>query len=223
MSLDSRVLTHLSCYAKRFPKPGRVRYRILAGSGACPPASDDESQFTIEVSGKAGKEAGQHDVQVGFTGGAFVTDPPHLEIRSGDVVLWHAADARVPGFTVRGQGPGVEVDSGALAEGAVYTYAFGEAGRYEWTDARGGPVSGVVDVVPPRRSGREDCEGWIKALSEGRLIHVASGKARPAQVQVVPGQTVIWAVEDEPGISVTDRRLVLEPAESVQAGAPEAG
>lgn len=207
MSLDSRVLTHLSCYGQRFTMPGTVRYRLLVGPGACPPG--DEGQFTIEVAGKAaGQEGGQHEVEVRFRDGVLSADPSRLEIRPGDLVLWHAANAAVPGFTVRGEGPGARFDSSSLAEQAVYTHAFGVAGRYEWVDARGGPVQGVVEVVAPERTEPADCEAWIKALAEGALILVTKGVARPERVRVHPGQTVFWAVESAPGITITDRRLI---------------
>lgn len=216
MSLDSRVLGHLSCYGKKFARAGKVQYRLLAGSGACPAGEEDEGLFTIEVSGKAGAEGNQHDVEVRFAQGAFMADPPRLEIQAGDLVLWHAADAAVPGFTVRGQGPGGRFDSGALDDEAIYTHAFGVAGRYEWTDAYRGAVSGVIEVAAPERSelgAREDCDAWVKALAEGALIHVVKGKARPDRIRVLPGQTVFWAVESAPGISITDRRLLPHRAE----------
>jgi plastocyanin len=205
MSLDSRVLTHLNCYAKKFATAGRVEYRILAGSSC---ATEEEAVFTIEVGGKPADEGGQHDVEVRFTNRAFVADPPHLHIQPGDMVLWHGADATVPGFAVRGEGPGGEFYSGALAEEAVYTHAFGAAGMYEWTDAYGGVVSGVVEVVAPEGSDRAECEKWVKSLAEGALIHVVKGRARPDRVQILPGQTVFWAVESAPGITITDKRLL---------------
>lgn len=210
MSLDSRVLGHLSCYGKKFARPGKIQYRLLAGSGACPAGDDEEGVFAIEVSGKAAGEGTQHDVEVRFAKGAFVADPPRLEIQAGDLVLWHAA-AGVPGFTVRGQGPGGRFDSGALDDEAIYTHAFGVAGRYEWTDAYRGAVSGVIEVVAPERSelgARDDGDAWVKALAEGALIHVVKGKARPDRIRVLPGQTVFWAVESAPGITITDRRLL---------------
>lgn len=220
MSLDSRVLTYLSCYAKKFSKAGRVDYRLLAGAGACSAGDEETGAFAVEVTGKGGGGGGQHDVTVRFANGALVADPPRLEMHAGDLVLWHAADARVPGFTVRGQGAGGRFDSGALDDEAVYTYAFGEAGRYEWADAHAGTVSGVVEVVPPERTSRDDCERWVKALAEGALIHIVKGKAKPERVQVLPGQTVFWAVESAPGISITDRRLLGPPPGPV--GAPAA-
>jgi hypothetical protein len=53
-----------------------------------------------------------------------------------------------------------------------------------------------------------DCRKWIEALSKGTLIHVVGDKAEPSKVKIVAGQTVFWAVEKAPGISITDSRFV---------------
>jgi hypothetical protein len=33
----------------------------------------------------------------------------------------------------------------------------------------------------------------------------------PEQVEIVAGQTVVWAVEDSPGVTITDSSLLPEP------------
>ena len=210
MSFDSRVLTYLNCYAKKFSKAGRARYRLLTGPGVCLP-EDGEAGFTIEVGGKASDESRQHDVQVRFADRVLTADPPRLEIQPGDMVLWHAADYTVPGFTVRGESADGDFDSGSLEDQVVYSHAFGSPGQYQWVDANGGSASGVVEVVEPDTRDPSDCDKWVKTLSEGAVVHIAKGRIQPERVQIIPGQTVFWAVEKAPGITITDRRL-LPPA-----------
>jgi plastocyanin len=206
--LDSRSLSYLDCFAQKFSKPGRVRYRLATAAGACLPVEDDE--FTIEVAAghESKSESQQHDVAVRRSPKGLVADPPHLKIKVGDMVLWNTPDAATPGFTVRGEGPGGAFDSAVLGSEAVYTHAFGVPGAYTWVDAYGGRVSGVIMVRSP--SERPECDGWLKALESGTLIHITESRAAPDRVEILTGQTVFWAVERASGISITDARLVLK-------------
>jgi plastocyanin len=207
MTLDSRVLTYLDCYAKKFSRAGRVEYRLLTGAGACVP---EDAAFTIDVSGREEGESRQHDVEVRFVDRTLTAEPAHLDIQPSDIVLWHANDLTVPGFTVRGTAPDGDFDSGAMEEEAVFTHAFGSAGTYEWVDANAGAVRGTVEVVDPERQRQKDCEKWVESLGEGALVHITSGKVKPERIQILTGQTVFWAVEKAPGISITDTRLLPE-------------
>jgi hypothetical protein len=49
---------------------------------------------------------------------------------------------------------------------------------------------------------------WLSQPGEGRLIHVRGERAEPASVDILVGQAVIWALEDAPGVSITDTRLL---------------
>lgn len=207
MSFDSRMITYLNCYAKKLPRTGRIEYRLATGPGLCQP---DDTRFVIEVKEKAAGEGQQHDVVVRMSERKLVADPPTLEVRAGDMVLWHAADASVAAFSVRGTGPGGSFDSARMEDEAVFTHAFGSTGTYAWADAYGGGARGVVEVVEPKQYDDADCEEWTKALGEGALFHIAKGKVQPDRVRIVPGQTVFWAIEGAPGISITDTRLLPE-------------
>jgi plastocyanin len=205
MTLDSRVLTYLDCYAKKFSRAGRVEYRLLPGAGACVP---EDAAFTIDVSGREEGEGRQHDVEVRFVNRALTAEPEHLDIQPADIVLWHANDPTVPGFTIRGTAPDGDFNSGAMEEEAVFTHAFGSAGSYDWVDAYAGAVRGTVEVVDPEGQREKDCAKWIESLGEGALVHISGGKVKPERIQILTGQTVFWAVEKAAGISITDSRLV---------------
>ncbi len=59
-------------------------------------------------------------------------------------------------------------------------------------------------------------EGWLSRLEQGTLVHVRGERAAPESVDILVGQTVVWAVEDAPGVSITDTTLIATGA----AGAP---
>lgn len=210
-TLDSRCLHYTDCFAQKFSQPGRIRYRLAAAAGACMPvAKDDKDVFTIEVAGR-GDPAGsgqQHDVTVRQEGNHLLADPPHLKIKAGDIVMWNAPNPATPGYNVRGEGAGFAFDSTALTSEAIYTHAFGTPGTYRWTDANGRTVSGVVEVRPVDAPMREHCEQWLAALGTGTLIHIVGNEAKPNSVQIMPGQTVFWAVEKASGMCITDERLI---------------
>lgn len=211
MTLDSRVLSYLDCYAKKFSRAGRVEYRLMTGVSTCVP---EDTAFTMDVSGRGQGESRQHDVEVRYVNRSLTAEPAHLDIQPGDMVLWHAVDSTVPGFTVRGTAPEGDFDSGAMEQEAVYTHAFGSAGTYSWTDANAGDVSGTVEVVDPDGLRQKDCAKWIESLAEGALIHIAGATAKPDRIRILTGQTVFWAVEKAPGISITDKRLLPAVPES---------
>lgn len=208
-TLDSRVLSSFNCFAQKFANPGRVVYRLTTAAGACLPLGDDEDTFVIEVGKKTRRPSEQHNVTVRRDeGGALVAEPKLLQIEAGDMVLWHAADRKTPAFTLQGEGADMRFDSGMMQREAVYSHAFGLPGTYEWVDANGSDVRGVVEVVSPDARSREACNHWLKDLAKGTLVHIVDGKPKPAHVKIVAGQTVFWAVESAPGISITDARLV---------------
>jgi plastocyanin len=207
-TLDSRWLRYTDCFAQKFSSPGQVRYRVTTGAGACLPV--EGTTFTIDVNKrtKSKNESRQHNVAIRQEGHSLVASPPHLEIEVGGTVLWHAPNPSTPGFTVRGEGEGVTFDSSALTSEAIYTHAFGTPGDYEWVDANGGVVSGVVEVRSLDFASREECEKWLKSQKNGTLVTIHGEEATPDLVQILTGQTVFWAVEKSTGVSITDARLV---------------
>lgn len=207
-SLDSRVLQKINCYARKFSKPGKVIYRIGAAAGSC--ALDKDASFTIAVEKSTKKESQQHNVSVRLEHRTLVAEPGRFSIQAGDMVLWHAQDKGVHVFSVYGEAPEGRFSSGSLDKEVVFTHAFGRAGTYEWMDANGSSVRGVVEVVSPDRESTSDCDEWIESLANGVVVHVVGKKVRPEKVQIRVGQTVFWAVEEAPGITITDRRLLGE-------------
>jgi plastocyanin len=209
-TLDSRALHYIDVFAQKFSTLGLVRYRLTTAAGFCLPVGEDEDTFTIEVEGREeGKQQGrQHNVTIRQEGQRLIADPPHLKIEVGDIVLWHAPDPSTPGFTVRGEGASGTFDSSALNSEALYAHPFSTPGEYEWVDANGGRVSGVIHVQSLDPNNREECERWLAALAKGTLITIKGDEAVPDRVEIITGQTIFWAVENASGITITDARFV---------------
>jgi hypothetical protein len=99
-----------------------------------------------------------------------------------------------------------------LVNESGYSHAFGLAGEYQWVDAYGSGISGVVIVRDPVRLDHQDHERWRRSLSKGTLVMVDQTTAHPQEVSIVTGQTVFFAITKGPGISITDARLLRETA-----------
>ena len=210
-TLDSRSLRYIDCFAQKFPTPGHVYYRITTLAGACLPVGD-EGEFTIEVNARSEEraESQQHDVQVRREGSKFVADPPHLEVHAGDMVLWNTPDPGITGYVVVGKGAGGKFDSSALGSEAVFTHAFGTPGEYKWVDANKGKISGLIHVRSLDPKDKEQCQKWLATLEQGSLFTIEGDSVRPEKMEILTGQTVFWAVQKAPGISITDSRLVVK-------------
>jgi plastocyanin len=210
--LDSRFLRLGDCYAQKFSKPGTVHYAVTIGAGAGLPLDNDS--YTIEVKRPAkgpdakNKPITQYNVVVTLQNGALTAEPAHLEIETGDVVLWHTTDAATPGFAVVGEQGKETFSSSALRDDAIYTHAFGVPGHYEWVDANGDKVCGEIIVKNFEATKPEHHKKWLTTLSKGTQIKIDGAKASPRKVEIVIGQTVFWFVEKARGISITDARLV---------------
>lgn len=205
-TLDSRALSYIDCFARRFTKPGSVRYGITSASVRCD--LHDEDAFVIEVGEQRepGGKGKQHDVTVRMKGGRFTVEPAKLSIQAGDVVMWHGANSAVPGFIVQGLAGDQRFSSASLDAESLFTHAFGVPGTYDWGDMGQSDIGGRVVVKDLDTKSKKDCEKWMRALSQGALVTI-KGKAEPQQVEIVTGQTVFFAVVDAPGITITDQRL----------------
>lgn len=211
-SFDSRGLRYTDCYGQRFMKPGRYPYRVsVVGCGPL----NSETPFVVEVREKStdGKMS-QRTVRLAWDGNHFQPDEPTCAIEAGDLVLWNCPDPLAPPYAVIGE-KGF-FSSSSLATECGYSHAFGFAGTYEWTDALGKGASGTVVVTDPRVD--DDATKWMKSLGQGTLVMIGGGKADPAKVEIVTGQTVFFAVVRGP-VTITDRRLV-EPGHRVKPKAP---
>jgi plastocyanin len=169
----------------------------------------EPAPFKIRVKkGPARREGEQHFVTVRRDGRRFVADPPELEITAGDSVLWNASDPKTPSYSVRGEGASGGFDSTALTAEAVYTHAFGLPGEFRWADANGSGVSGLVSVRQVDSEDRRDMAAWADQVKEGVLVVVSGDRVDPKEVNVLVGQTVFFAIEKAPGITITDAQLL---------------
>ena len=208
-TLDSRFLNLTNCFSYRFATPGTFRYEV--SPLALPFGADGEDAPSIVVSQKEGPTQQQHHITVDRAHGKATAEPARLEINRGDLVTWSTSGSAALGFAVRGTIGDTEVDSATLRDDSVFTHAFGQPGEYAWADANGSRLRGVVRVVQPRLESRTAAarrSEWQRSLGRGTMILVRGETAEPAEVEVVVGQTVFWAVQDAPGVSITDVALL---------------
>jgi plastocyanin len=204
-SLDSRFIRLGDCFAHRFSTPGTFSYALALLPGALGDHHGDAPAHSVTVSAGDGDQQ-QHTVTVSRRNGTLAASPAHLKITAGDLVVWAPDRSVTFGFRVRGRVGDDLVDSAALRTESVYTHAFGVPGTYPWADANGSGLRGQVRVAP--RDPAAGHEAWLESLHEGTLVHVRGEQAEPAQIDVVVGQTVVWAVQDSPGVSITDASLL---------------
>jgi plastocyanin len=148
----------------------------------------------------------QHDVTVAMSGGQLHARPTELRVTAGDLVVWSADRSVTFGFAVRGQIGEEFVNSASLRTESIFTHAFGLPGTYEWADANGSGLRGQVRVGMPEAAGGH--QEWLSRLGDGTLVHVRGDRAEPDSVDILVGQTVLWALEDAPGVSITDTSLI---------------
>lgn len=212
-ALDSRVLRQADCYGQRFMREGRYHWAALPAGGA---AIDGARPFAIEVGPRKSKEhMVQHDVVLQWRDGQFTTQEVKLVIELGDLVVWHCGQADAPGWEIAGDQD--FFGSARLTNECGYSHAFGLPGRYEWADANGSGVQGVVHVEPVHCQDAKALAKWREQVSRAALVMIQGGKAERSEVKVVVGQRVYFAVVTGPGVTVTDRRLL-----AVQQGCHEA-
>jgi plastocyanin len=209
-SLDSRFCRVGDTFAQKFSQAGRYTYDFnLPGLNQL---DNQTGRFTISV-GKADDkkaEAKQHFVTVRVADKKLVADPPNVEIAAGDVVLWNTNDQSTPGFSVSGHSEKDSFNSAALAREALYSHAFGSPEEIEWTDMNGHGLHGKITVRMPSTKSQKEMDDFKGLLTTGTVVTIRDGKAEPAQLSVMVGQTVFFAVEKAEGITITDRRLKIE-------------
>jgi plastocyanin len=203
-SFDSRALRLTDRYGQRFMKVGTFRYHVLPAGADC---IVDERPFVVNVVETKGKDGmNQHDVTVRADGAAFAADPPELTIEAGDLVLWHCPNAKAVPYMVVGDKDFFA--STRLLNESGFTHAFSAAGEYRWRDAYGSDIGGVIRVRDPSCKNHQDMRKWRAALSSAALVMISDEKAQPAEVEILTGQTVFFAVTKSKGVSVTDERVL---------------
>jgi len=213
-TLDSRFIRLGNCFAHRFSAPGTFTY-VLSPLPVSLAARDDDpaAQTVIVRPGDDDTEeqsAGQrqHYIRVTMASSGLRARPAELRVTAGDLVIWSADGSVTYGFRVRGRIGDELVDSASMRTESVFTHAFGLPGSYEWADANGSRLHGQVHVDTPDASrGHEE---WLSRLEQGTLIHVRGAHAEPESVRIHVGQTVVWAVEDAPGVTITDTTLITK-------------
>ena len=206
--LDSRRLTASDCYGRRFVRPGFYAYAVHA-------ADDDDTRgmpahpFVVEVYAAASRAVRQHNVVIRSDGDGLVVDPAAIEVHAGDFVVWHPAEA-TGAFVVEGRAGCFGNDP--LLDHCRYSHAFVRAGVYEWRDANGSGLGGVVHVTEPRIACDEDRRQRLRRLGNSVLVMVRGTRAEPPEVTIEAGQRVYFAVLSSPGITVTDVRLLAREA-----------
>lgn len=210
-AFDSRALQYTDAYGQRFMREGTFRYKVTAAMAPC---TNDEWPFLIEVT--EGRDDGmkQHTVTLKYEDRVFRPEDgnPALQVRSGDLVLWVCRQPDAPPFQVAGDKE--FFNSGRLVNESGYAHAFGAAGDYEWVDAYGSGLGGIVRVSDPAIRDHRDINKWCRDMATGALLMISGTGAEPAEIEILTGQTVYFAVTEAPGVSVTDRRLVDVLAET---------
>jgi len=202
--LDSRILRFSDCYGQRFMKPGTYCYHALPATGY---AVDIKRPFVINVGErKSTNVMNQHTVILRFDKQSFQPDKTELTIESGDLVIWNCPDRNAPGYIV--QGDKEFFASVRLWNECGFSHAFGMPGVYEWKDAYGSGICGVINVADPPRDSKNcvDLAAWRESLSKAVLVTIDKNEAQPEKVEIVTGQTVYFAITVSKGISITDRR-----------------
>ncbi|MFM9828991.1 MAG: hypothetical protein ACKVOB_09660 [Sphingomonas sp.] len=204
--LDSRALGRADCYAQRFMRTGDYRYNIVPAYGQ---ALSTDYPFVVHVKepeGKSKKEGAmtQHTLRVSTDGRSFSSAPASLTITVGDMVVWNGGGS-VP-FAVVGEAE--FFNSHRMVNECGFSHAFGMAGTYEWRDAYGSKIGGIVRVRDPDCKKDPDMRRWRETLAKGNLVMIADGKVDNAELDIVTGQTVFFALVKTPGISITDAKLL---------------
>lgn len=201
---DSRSLRNTNFYIQKIPVVGILNYRLTNAGGGI-----SGTEYTIKVIGTDEKrKPRQHSLNVLREARVLRVNQPEIEASIGDAMIWSAADREVPGFAVRGKVGDFEFDSTALYSEAVFTNAFGMPGDYEWRDANGSSIGGVIHVRDPKLESPRDQRKWLETLKEGKLILIRGKNVEPQEVEILTGQTIFWAVEKADGITITDTRLL---------------
>ncbi|MBI2245040.1 MAG: hypothetical protein HYU55_14270 [Nocardioides sp.] len=220
--LDSRALRNIDCYGQRFMRPGTYPYALVPAGGA---GAGGDFPYVVEVvepSSKRERDMHQTTVTVSFVKerhgdccdertadpGRFVPDQERVTVEAGDMVVWNSPDAAARPFAVAGQKE--FFGSSVLTNECGYTHVFTTPGEHEYVDANGSGLRGVVRVKDPRPRNAEELRAWQSRLGEGTLVLISDGRPEPAEVEVVLGQTVFFAVVTGPGVTITDAALVAE-------------
>lgn len=202
-NLDSRHLQATDCYGQRFMREGTYGYNTLTAGGG---GINLDRPFSIHIGPRKSEgKMTQHQVTLRWDGKGFTPDHDKLVVEAGDLVSWNCPDQKAPAYEIVGDKP--FFDSSTLTNECGYSHAFGMPGTYAWRDAHGSGLKGVVRVRAVACADRAALAHWRAQTAKAVLVMVNQGKAEPAEVDIVVGQTVYFAIVTGPGVSITDERL----------------
>ncbi len=202
--LDSRALGQADCYAQRFMRAGDFGYAVVPGHGQ---SMSTDRPFVIHVGQaktKAGEDIIQHHVRVEQGNGGPRAVPATLTIGVGDMVIWNGTCSSP--FAVVGEAE--FFNSYRMVNECGFSHAFGRAGSYEWRDAFGSGLGGVIHVSDPDCQKDPRLKKWQAALADGSVVMIADGKVDRREISIMTGQTVFFAIVKTGGVSITDSRFI---------------
>lgn len=203
-TVNSRLLTSQDGFLQLFSEADEYQYYLsLAPDGM---ELSHENPFRLIVKpGKAKRGSGtQHDLRVHWdeANRRYVPHSEALEISAHDFVLWHCEHiVGWPPFAVRGKGRKGAFSSSALGPDAAFSHFFLTAGdvRYQ-VNGRG---NYRIQVADHRKVEKDE---YTRRAAEAPIINIRKGTPVPEHLQIVAGQTVIWIVEEESGVTITSAR-----------------
>jgi plastocyanin len=191
-TFDSRALRYTDCYGQRFMRTGTFPYDVVAAHLA---PTVTKGPYTVKVGPRTSDGVmTQHTVIIDT-------------VEEGDLVLWACPHAQTRYAVV---GDTEFFGSPTLINECGFSHAFASAGEYPWRDANGGKLRGVVHVRDPRTTDNRSFAAWKRSIEKGALVMITGDAADPAEIDVVTGQTVYFAVAKGPGVTVTDVRTLGE-------------
>jgi len=200
--IDSRHLNKYDSYTRRLDRPGKYRYRInYLGPGLEAFQSGPEYELVVQPSKREAQR--QHSVRVSYDEKArhFRAEPPLLEVAAGDLVQWFKPDRKGGPFSVSGTSEEeVSFDSRRLDMGSIYSHTFLLPGVYGYRNTLGTTKEGAGTVRV--QSAGPDRDAWVERLKQPALVVFTKGSFNPPEVEIVVGGTVVWAVQDDVGITV---------------------
>jgi plastocyanin len=200
--LDSRALRFTDCYGQRFMKPGKYPYHVLPAGGHL---LDREKPFVITVGERRSTNTmNQHTVVVRWGDRRFAPDKAEVTVEAGDLVVWNCPDPAAPAYVVQGEKE--FFSSSRLVNECGYSHAFGAPGVYQWADAYGSGLGGVIRVTSPDTKSERDLARWLEGLGKATLVMIDKGEAQPREVEIAVGQTVYFAVTIGKGIAIAETR-----------------
>jgi len=214
-TLDSRSMGPLDCFVQKVTEPGDLVFEIRkSAAGFCP--MDKDAVMRVKVKANKASRAQQrtsgkqHSVPVIYDDDGFQTKSLPKDLVQGDAILFHQADTKAPGFAVIGRMGKTEFSSTELRDQVVFSHPFGLPGRYQWVDANGSGVGGVIVVENEPAMGKDGAKRAIERMSEGVMVHIVGNKVKPKELRIATGQTVFFAVEGTDGITITDVTLLTK-------------